>query len=212
MRITSRQLRRIIQEEVVRMMDEAETGEETIVVDPKTGAPVDNRPKMTNPILAKKTAELRKVADDVKSRVEGNTLFKISLGTGFSAPFAASTGEGLLKITVNGPGVRDAASAGAPASSATSVRYELFDKSGAKLELVGDGRQLFNQVTGRIKRKLPDVLPPLAFVISMPFKWSQGNVTVGVDDGRRGFGGAGGVDYTADKVLGGVALQGIGFR
>jgi hypothetical protein len=209
MRITSRQLRQIIQEEVERMMDEAETGEETIVVDPKTGAPVDNRPKMTNSILGKKTAELRKVADDVKRSIEGSALFKISLGADVSAPFAASTGEGVLNFTVNGPGTPAAASSASPGTA--NVKYEVFDSAGSKLELVGDGRQLFNQVNGRIKRKLPSVLPPLSFVISLPFKWSPGNVTIGKGgDSAKIVGG--GAAYMADKVLGGIALQGIGFR
>lgn len=205
MRITSRQLRRIIQEEVERMMDEAETGEETIVVDPKTGKSVDNRPKMTNPILAKKFAELRKVADDVKRGIEGSALFKISLGEDVSAPFAASTGEGVLNFTVNGPGTSSAS------PGTHNVKYEVLDNAGSKLELVGDGFQLFNQVNGRIKRKLPSILPPVTFVISLPFKWSPGNVTIGKGgDSAKIVGG--GAEYMADKVLGGISLQGIGFR
>jgi len=228
MRITSRQLRQIIQEEVARMMDEAETGEETIVVDPKTGKTI-NGPSAANlpPGIKQRFAADQARANEIARKVEGNAYMNIMLGSDIMQPFMSDSGKGILKLTVFGPGTPDAISSAqvksAPDLSSAlkasgeslvmRVRHEVLDGSGgSKLSMGPDGADLMRKIAGRIKNKmLPKDVPLGSFVIKLPFTWSPGKLVLG-DRGGSAPGFGGGENYTADKVLGGVTIQGIGFR
>lgn len=137
-------------------------------------------------------------AAKVKDTVEKNALLNISLGSEVVAPFAAPKGTGKLIIKVGG--------------SDRPLSYDLLDAQGAKLALQGDGRMLFQQLMNRVRRKMmPAALPPGTFDIVLPISWSPGNLIVGTGGGPiLAFGG--GENYTADKVLGGISIAGIGFR
>jgi len=210
MRITGRQLRRIIQEEVESMINEEDnvttfsrdpqTGK-AVMIDPKTGKPYPAG-KVTD-ALAKRTAAAKARADELALKIKSNAYMNISLGSDIAQPFTTPSGKGILKITVQ--------SSAMPAED----KYEVLDQSGKiKLGLNPDGGELMSKVMSRIKsRMLPrkEERPMIAFEVELPFTWAPGTLTIGTGGGDIiGFGG--GEDYTADKLNGGISIMGIGFR
>jgi len=211
MRITSRQLRQIIQEEVENMLYEDDNAETTFSRDPQTGKAVAIDPKTDKPYpagkvtdaLAKRTAAAKARAEELARKFESNAYMNIDLGSDIAQPFTTPSGKGMLKITVQ--------SSAMPAED----KYEVLDQSGTnKLGLNPDGGELMSKVMSRIKsRMLPrkEERPIQTFQVRLPFTWAPGNLTIGTKGGDIiGFGG--GEDYTADKVLGGISIMGIGFR
>ena len=193
MRITARQLRQIIKEEVESMMREEDKS-----------APAAGRAAAIKGTELGKRVDAEKVrADEIVRKLESNAYMNISLGTDIAQPFTTPSGKGIIKILVQ--------SRAMPSPN----KYEILDQSGvSKLGMNIDGNKLLRAIVNRINsRMLPkkEELPMLTFEVKLPFEWSPGKLILGKRGGPViGFGG--GEDFTADKLNGGISLMGIGFR
>ena len=200
MRITSRQLRQIIKEEVENMMREEDAGaQDTIKVRPaKSSAEAIKGTELGKRVDAEKVR-----ADEIVRKLESNAYMNISLGSDISQPFTTPSGKGIIKILVQ--------SRAMPSPN----KYEILDQSGvSKLGMNIDGNKLMRAIANRINRRMlpkKEELPMLTFEVKLPFEWSPGKLILGKRGGPViGFGG--GEDFTADMLNGGISLMGIGFR
>ena len=201
MRITGRQLRQIIKEEVERMMNEDEVPGETITKDPVTGKLSSTaQPKGGSALLSKYFAADRAAADKIKRDLEQNAMMNISLGADVAQPFTSETGTGklLIKVPSAGLGVTPA-TATATVGAKPNITFKVLDTTGGELQLSDDGYVLFRNIVGRLKRRIDKTpRPRLTFEIELPVKWSPGNVIVGSGKGFSDMGG--GTAFTADKI------------
>ena len=213
MRITGRQLRQIIKEEVARMMNEEDIPGETITKDPVTGKLSSTAtPKGGSALLSKYFAADRAAADKIKRDLEQNAMMNISLGADVAQPFTSETGAGklLIKVPSAGLGVTPA-TATATVGAKPNITFKVLDASGGELQLSDDGYTLFRNIVGRLRRRIDATpRPRLTFEIELPVKWSPGKVIVGTGKGFSDMGG--GTAFTADKIAGNISIMGIGFR
>jgi hypothetical protein len=231
MRITSRQLRQIIKEEVENMMREEDAGaQDTINVGPEKST----AEKLKGTRIGKIVSDLAAKQDALKRDLQANTVYSISIDGSFQA-FSTPNGEGKLVLHILGPGASDPttqaalkaaaeraytsdSARAAMAKMATEpatlrLKFDVLDKtSGAKAPLTVDGSNLLKKVAGRIRRKLlakSDLLGGFLSV-EIPIKWMPNKVIIG--DKTKMTSITGGTDYTADKDDNmGVSLMGMGF-
>lgn len=188
MRITTRQLRQIIKEEVENMMREEDKGAQDKIKGTELG----------------KRADAEKVrADEIVRILEKNAYMNISLNSNIDQPFTTPSGKGIIKILVQ--------SRAMPSPN----KYEILDQSGvSKLDMSKNGYDLMRAIANRINSKMlpkKEELPMLTFEVKLPFEWSPGELILGTRGGPViGFGG--GEDFAADMFNGAISLMGIGFR
>jgi hypothetical protein len=191
MRITSRQLRQIIKEEVENMMreeDEVNVGA-AATKNAAAGTTFDAYGKDDAAAAARK--------------IESNAYMNITLGSSINQPFTSPKGSGILKIEIP-----------PPTAPSQKIKSDILDQSGvSKLGMNPDGNLLMRAIVGRIARRmLPKVEKPVVpYTVKLPFTFEPGKLILGAKGGPViGFGG--GEDYDADKALGGVQIMGRGFR
>lgn len=202
MRITGRQLRRIIQEEVERMINEEDAGPSDTIV---AGAKEDRLGALKGTSLGNRLADFKAQADEVVKKLESNAYMNISLGSDIKQPFTTPSGKGILKLLI-------------PARNAPSqtIQIDVLDQSGvSKLGMNADGSILIRAIVNRIKRTMlpreQEQIPMMSYTVKLPFTFEPGKLILGNRGGPViGFGG--GEDYTADKLNGGISIMGIGFR
>jgi hypothetical protein len=201
MKITSRQLRRIIQEEVARMMNEEDAAETVFTTGP-SGVQMQGAPDTSKSALGARFEQFRAAAQKVGDRVGEQFKMGIDVGQGVPSPFSTPNGKGQLIVAL-APAGTAGNTTGRTAVTSIDVQAEGLGK--IQLSDMGLMRGVGARVARAADRLDPNIPAGARFTVRIPISWSPGKVILGSPDTFS--------NYTADVVPGGaVSIVGVGTR